>query len=60
VPVLAGVLQAGDVKSVDADKSITVQVGSAAVVVGILINGKNVFFTAPKATPFTYTFTSSP
>jgi hypothetical protein len=60
VPVLAGVLQAGDVKSVDADKSITVQVGSAAVVVGILINGKNVFFTAPKAVPFTYTFTSSP
>ena len=60
VPVLAGVLQAGDVKSFDADKSITVQVGSAAVVVAIFINGKNVFFTAPKATPFTYTFTSDP
>jgi hypothetical protein len=60
VPVLVGVLQAGEVKSIDADKSITVQVGSAAVVVGIFINGKNVFFTAPHATPFTYTFTSSP
>ena len=59
-PLLVGDLQAGDVKSFDADKSITVSVGSAAVVVGIFINGKNVFFTAPHATPFTYTFTSSP
>ena len=59
-PLLRGILQAGDVKSFDADKSITVQVGSSAVVVGIFVNGKNVFFTVPQSTPFTYTFTSNP
>jgi hypothetical protein len=35
---------------------MTVEVGSSAVVVGIAVKGKVVFYNAPHATPFTYTF----
>ncbi len=39
---------------------MTVQVGSSAVVVGISVKGKVVFYNAPHATPYTYVFTPSP
>jgi hypothetical protein len=58
-PVLQGDLQGGQEQSFDANKSITVEVGSSAVVVGILIDGKPAFLNTPDATPFTYTFTST-
>lgn len=57
-PLLQGDLQGGQEQSFDATKSITVEVGSAAVVVGVLINGKAAFLNTPANTPFTYTFTS--
>jgi hypothetical protein len=59
-PLLEGTQSSGTIQSFKADKSITLQVGSSAVVIGIYINGKSVFFTTPKSTPFTYTFTSQP
>jgi hypothetical protein len=57
-PQLQGDLQGGQEQSFNADKSITVEVGSAAVIVGILINGKPAFLNTPASTPYTYTFTS--
>ncbi|HWE70124.1 MAG TPA: RodZ domain-containing protein [Acidimicrobiales bacterium] len=57
-PLLQGVLLAGQEQSFAADNSITVDVGSSAVVVGIYINNKAVFLNTPAATPYTYTFTS--
>jgi hypothetical protein len=59
IPVLEGDLQGGQQKAFPADKSISVQVGSAAVVVGIFINGKAVYLNTPANTPYTYTFTSA-
>jgi hypothetical protein len=59
-PLLVGVQPKGTIQSFKADRSITIQVGSTAVAVGIVIDGKNVFSTTPRATPFTYTFTSKP
>ncbi|HWD52772.1 MAG TPA: helix-turn-helix domain-containing protein [Acidimicrobiales bacterium] len=58
-PVLQGDLQGGQDQAFPADKSISVQVGSAAVVVGIFINGKAVYLNTPANTPYTYTFTST-
>ncbi|HVB94616.1 MAG TPA: helix-turn-helix domain-containing protein [Acidimicrobiales bacterium] len=58
-PQLQGDMQAGQEQSFTANKSITVEVGSAAVVVGIFINGKAVFLNTPANTPYTYTFTST-
>ena len=57
-PLLEGVLQGGQVRTFPSDGSLTVQVGSSAVVVGVSIGGKNVFLTTPKVAPFTYTFES--
>jgi hypothetical protein len=58
-PVLRGDLQGGQERSFPANKSITVEVGSAAVVVGVLINGKAAFLNTPANVPYTYTFTST-
>ncbi len=58
-PQMQGDLQPGQEQSFNADKSITVEVGSSAVIVGILINGKPAFLNTPANTPFTYTFTST-
>jgi Helix-turn-helix domain/Domain of unknown function (DUF4115) len=60
VPLLVGVLPAGQSRSFDATGSITIQIGSSAVVLAIVIKGKPVFLNTPPATPFTYTFTSAP
>ena len=40
-PLLQGTQPAGTVQSFKADKQITLDVGSSAVVIGIYINGKN-------------------
>jgi Helix-turn-helix domain/Domain of unknown function (DUF4115) len=56
-PLLVGVQQAGKQFSFDAKGStLTVQVGASAVVVGVTIHKKPVFFNAPQAVPFTYVF----
>ncbi len=59
-PLVVGVQPAGKRLSFPASGTMTVQVGASAVTVGISINGKNVFYNAPQAVPFTYTFTTNP
>ena len=56
-PIAQDTQQAGQIESYKADGSLIVEVGSSAAVVGISINGKNVFLNVPKNAPFTYTFT---
>ena len=57
VPLISGVQPAGRRLSYPAQGTMTVQVGSSAVVVAISIKGKVVFFNAPRAAPYTYVFT---
>jgi cytoskeletal protein RodZ len=59
VPLVAGVQQAGKVISIPAVGTMTVEVGSSAVLIGISIKGKSAFTDAPKAIPFTYTFSAA-
>ena len=59
VPLLSGVQQAGKVVSFPADGTMTVEVGSSAVVVGVTIKGKSAFTGVPTTVPFTYTFTAA-
>jgi hypothetical protein len=56
-PLVSGVQQASKVLEFPAKGTMTVEVGSSAVLVGITIRGKNAFTDAPKTVPFTYTFT---
>lgn len=60
-PLLVGVQPAGKHLTFDADKgtTLTVQVGSSAVVVSVSIKEKVAFFDAPRVTPFTYVFASA-
>jgi Helix-turn-helix domain/Domain of unknown function (DUF4115) len=55
-PLVSGVQPAGKLLTFPAAGTMAVQVGASAVVVGIAIKGKTVFFTTPGVTPFTYTF----
>lgn len=57
-PLLVGVQPAGKRISFDSKggATLTVQVGSAAVVVGASVKGKPVFLNTPQTTPFTYVF----
>lgn len=57
VPLVSGVQPAAKVLSYRAVGTMTVEVGSSAVLVGVTITGKRAFTDAPKAAPFTYTFT---
>ena len=59
VPLLSGVQQAGKVATFPADGTMTVEVGSSAVVVGITIKGKSAFTNVPTTVPFTYTFSAA-
>jgi hypothetical protein len=59
VPLVAGVQEAGKIISIPAVGTMTVEVGSSAVLIGISIKGKSAFSDAPKAIPFTYTFSST-
>ena len=56
VPLISGVQQAAKVLTFPAQGTMTVEVGSSAVLVGITIKGKHAFTDAPKVAPFTYTF----
>jgi hypothetical protein len=55
-PLVSGVQPAGRKLSYPAQGTMTVQVGSSAVVVGITVKGKVVFYNAPHSTPYTYVF----
>lgn len=55
-PLLSGVQTAAKVLTYPAVGTMTVEVGSSAVLVGVTVKGKNVFTDSPKAIPFTYTF----
>jgi hypothetical protein len=56
-PLISGVQPAGKRLSYPAQGTMTVQVGSSAVVVGVSIKDKVVFYNAPRSTPYTYVFT---
>ena len=56
VPLISGVQPAAKVLSYPAVGTMTVEVGSSAVLVGITIRGKSAFTDAPKSAPFTYSF----
>lgn len=55
-PLLSSVEQGGQTFTYPSTGTMTVEVGSSAVVVAIYINGNVEFFSRPQATPFTYTF----
>lgn len=57
VPLISGVQPAAKVLSYPAVGTMTVEVGSSAVLVGVTIRGKSGFTDAPKVAPFTYVFT---
>ena len=56
VPLISGVQPAAKVLTYPADGTMTVEVGSSAVLVGITIKGKTAFTDTPKAIPYTFTF----
>ncbi len=60
VPLIVGVQPAGKHLSFPAQGTMTVQVGSSAVVVGVTVRGKVVFYNAPRTTPYTYVFAPAP
>ena len=57
VPLIEGVQPPGKKLSFPAQGAMTVQVGSTAVVVGISIGGRVVFYNAPHIVTYTYVFT---
>jgi Helix-turn-helix domain/Domain of unknown function (DUF4115) len=59
-PLVVGVQPPGKQLSFPANGTMTVEVGASAVIVGISIQGKPVFFNSPHATPYTYTFVAAP
>lgn len=56
VPLVSGVQNGGQLLTFPAQGTMTVEVGSSAVTVGVTIAGKSAFTDAPKVVPFTYTF----
>jgi len=58
-PVFDQTVPAGQTKTFDANGALTVQVGSAGVVVAVSINGTTQLLVKPPAAPFTYTFNST-
>jgi len=56
VPLVSGVQPGAKVLSYPAVGTMTVEVGSSAVLVGVTIKGKTAFTDVPKTIPFTYTF----
>ena len=59
VPLVSGVQDAGKILTFPATGTMTVEVGSSAVLVGISIKGKSAFTDIPTVVPFTYTFAST-
>ncbi len=56
VPLISGVQAAGTTLRYPSNGTMTVEVGSSAVVTGITVGKKPVFLNTPPAVPFTYTF----
>jgi len=56
VPLVSGTQPAGRAISEAANGTMTVEVGSSTVLVGIAIKGKTVFLASPHSVPYTYTF----
>lgn len=59
VPLISGVQDGGKVVAFPATGTMTVEVGSSAVIVGITLKGKSAFTNIPTVVPFTYVFTSA-
>jgi Helix-turn-helix domain len=55
-PLVSGVQSGGKSLSESAKGTMTVELGSSSVFVGIVIKGKTVFFATPHSVPYTYTF----
>ena len=55
-PLVSGVQPGGKVLTYPAQGTMTVEVGSSAVIVGVTVRGKSAFTDVPKVIPFTYTF----
>ncbi len=60
VPLVSAVEPGGKILAFPAQGTMTVQVGSSSVLVGVTVKGKNALLTAPTTTPFTYVFTPAP
>ncbi len=60
VPLVSAVEPPGKRLAFPAQGTMTVQVGSSAVVVGVSVKGKSAFLAAPTVTPFTYIFAPAP
>ncbi len=58
-PLVVGVQPPGKLLSFPSDGTMTVEVGASAVIVGVSVRGKPVFFNSPHATPYTYTFVAA-
>ena len=56
IPLVSSVQPAGKSLSETAKGTMTVELGSSSVLVGISIKGKTVFLATPHVVPFTYTF----
>ena len=56
VPLISGVQPAAKVLTYPANGTMTVEVGSSAVLVGVTIRGKPALTDKPKTIPYTYTF----
>ncbi len=56
VPLVSAVEPGGKVLAFPSQGTMTVQVGSSRVVVGVTVKGKNALLVAPTTTPFTYIF----
>jgi hypothetical protein len=56
VPLVTGVQPGGKSFSEPANGTMTVELGSSSVLVGIVIKGKTVFIASPQTVPYTYTF----
>jgi hypothetical protein len=59
VPLVSGVQDGSKVLTFPAKGTMTVEVGSSAVIVGITIKGRSAFTDIPTVVPFTYTFASA-
>jgi hypothetical protein len=56
IPLVSGVQPAGKLFSEPATGTMTVEVGSTAVLVGVAVKSKTVFLATPGVVPYTYTF----
>jgi cytoskeletal protein RodZ len=60
VPLVSAVEPGGKILAFPSQGTMTVQVGSSRVLVGVTVKGKNALLIAPTTTPFTYVFSPAP